>query len=109
MMKSSTLKRIYKRYNRTYFDNQLPFEAIIVFRDIGADVDGLASPWAWEIELNKDLNSLNEIHGSLLHEMIHFWQYFVEDKDLEDEKEHHDIEFYFQALQLYQLTGYPIA
>jgi len=108
-MKSSTLYRLYKKYNRLYFDNQLPFHISIRFADIGTDVDGLASPWAWEIEINKDLDSENKIHGTLLHEMLHINQYFVEDKDLEDEKEHHDIEFYFQALQLYQLTGYPIA
>ena len=108
-MKSSTLKRIYKKYNRKYFDNQLPFDAIVLFRDIGDDVEGLAHPWTWKIELSIDLDSLNRIHGCLLHEMLHFEQYFVDEKELEDEKEHHDIVFYFRAIELYQLTGYPVA
>ena len=107
-MKGNTLKRIYKRYNRKYFENQLPFDAIVIFRDIGDDFEGLASPWEWKIEIHPEL-SFNRTHGCLLHEMLHFWQYFVEEKELDDEKEHHDIEFYFQAIELYQLTGYPVA
>lgn len=108
-MKSSTLKRLYKRYNRTYFENLLPVDGVdIRFADIGSDVLGLSAPWNAEIELRFDLN-LREIRGTILHEMIHFWQYFVEDKELEDESEHHDIEFYFHAMKIYQLSGYPIA
>lgn len=108
-MKSSTLKRLYKKYNRTYFDNLLPVEGVDVrFADIGDDVDGLCAPWNWEIELNPKL-SLVEIKATLLHECIHMEQYHVYDKELEDEKEHHDIEFYFRAIELYQLTGYKVA
>ena len=107
-MKSSTLKRIYKKYNRKYFDNQLPFHADIKFADIGDDVFGLSAPWNYEIELHKELTD-TQIRGTLLHECCHFEQYFVFDDELEDESSHHTISFYFRAIELYQLTGYPVA
>ena len=108
-MKSSTLKRLYKKYNRKYFNNLLPIDNVdIRFADIGDDVCGFAAPWNAEIELRSGLSIL-EIPGTLLHEMIHFYQYFIEDKELDDEKDHHDIEFYFHAQYLYELTGYQIA
>lgn len=108
-MKSSTLKRLYKRFNRVYFDNLLPVDNVDVrFADIGDDVDGLCAPWNAEIELNPSISG-DTLLGTLLHEMIHFYQYFIEEKELDDEKDHHDIEFYFHAMTIYQLTGYPIA
>lgn len=105
----SKLYRLYKKYNRKYFDNLLPVDNVDVrFADIGYDVDGLCAPWNAEIELRTGIDG-NTMHGTLLHEMIHFYQYFVEGKELDDEKDHHDIEFYFHALYIHELTGLQVA
>lgn len=104
---SSRLKRIYKRYNRKYFDGLLP-DSDISYGNM-YHYWGFCCPWEFSIEISNGLTRYQE-KGTILHEMIHMFQYHVEEKDeLDTTAEWHDIEFMALAEAISQLSGYEVA
>jgi hypothetical protein len=102
------LKKLYKKYNEVYFDNLLPNDVDLQY-EIMPGYCGLSTPWEHRISIDPSL-TMSQLCGTLLHEMIHFWQYFVEGKtEYNTQKEWHDIDFYLSAMYLHKLTGYEVA
>lgn len=102
---STRLTKIYKRFNRKYFDGLLP---MVTLSYIECEELGFAEPWKHLIELSNDL-TVEEEKGTLLHEMLHIWQYFIEGKtELDTEAEWHDADFMYMGLYLGELSGFQV-
>lgn len=101
------LNKLYRKYNRKYFNNLLP-EISLYYEELEEGYHGFAKPWNYEISIHSALSG-SQIRGTLLHEMIHIFEYLVEEKEYETEAEYHSIDFYFIAENLSQLSGYEVA
>ena len=108
-MKEKKLIKLYHKYNKTYFDSLLPDDVTISFKTYVKDADGESAPWDYDIVIKGTLNQ-NAIYGTLLHEMIHMWQYHVIETHTYEstDKEWHDIDFHLFAVYIYEKTGYRV-
>ena len=109
-MKEKKLIKLYRKYNKAYFDNLLPNDVTISFNTYVDGADGECAPWDYDIVISAKLNQ-HVIYGTLLHEMMHMWQYHVVETHTWDSShsDWHDTEFYSFAHYLKQKTGYQVA
>lgn len=107
-MKNPSLYKLFRKYNRKYFSNLLPEDLSFFYENLGSDYHGYCEPWNYTVTIHNNL-SKEQVRGTVIHELIHCFEYLIEDKAYENEDEYHSIEFYFLAEKLSQLSGYEIA
>ena len=76
-MNNQTLKKVFHYVNNTLFDGDLEMPALVLASDedliniAGFEVDGIFTNEPFMIAINEDAN----IFDTMVHEMIHLWQY----------------------------------
>lgn len=108
-MKNPNLYKLYRKFNRLYFDSLLSNDISLYYEDLEPQgLNGYCEPWNYEIGIHNNLSGFS-VRSTLVHEMIHAFEYLIEDKEYADESEYHTIDFYWHAIRIHQLSGYEVA